>query len=228
MTQDELKHLVGRAAANYVLSNVAQGAVVGVGTGSTVNFFIDELAAMKDRFRGAISSSVASTERLKKHGIAVLELDEIETLPVYVDGADEIDRHGHMIKGGGGALTREKIVAMVAQTFVCIVDESKQVDRLGKFPLPVEVIPMACAALMRRLVALGGEPVVRLAKDQSVFVTDNGNTIIDVQGLQIDNPETFEAEINGWPGIVTVGLFAQRGANICLMGSTSGVERIDY
>jgi ribose 5-phosphate isomerase A len=228
MTQDELKHLVGRAAANYVRSNVAQGAVIGVGTGSTVNFFIDELAAMKDRFRGAISSSVASTERLKQLGIPVLELDEIETLPVYVDGADEIDRSGHMIKGGGGALTREKIVAMVSQTFVCIVDGSKQVERLGKFPLPVEVIPMARAALMRKLVALGGKPVVRQAKDQSVFVTDNGNSIIDVHGLQIDEPEMLETEINGWPGVVTVGLFAQRGANICLLGSTNGVERIDF
>jgi ribose 5-phosphate isomerase A len=228
MTQDELKHLVGRAAANYVRSNVAQGAVIGVGTGSTVNFFIDELAVMKDRFRGAISSSVASTERLKQLGIPVLELDEIETLPVYVDGADEIDRSGHMIKGGGGALTREKIVAMVSQTFVCIVDGSKQVERLGKFPLPVEVIPMARAALMRKLVELGGKPVVRLAKDQSVFVTDNGNSIIDVHGLQIDEPETLETEINGWPGVVTVGLFAQRGANICLLGSTNGVERIDF
>jgi ribose 5-phosphate isomerase A len=228
MTQDELKQLVGRAAANYVLSNVAQGAVVGVGTGSTVNFFIDELAAVKDRFRGAISSSVASTERLKKHGIVVLELDEVETLPVYVDGADEIDREGHMIKGGGGALTREKIVAMVAQTFVCIADTSKRVDRLGGFPLPIEVIPMARAALMRRLVDLGGDPVLRLAKDQSVFVSDNGNSILDVHGLTIENPEALEIEINSWPGVVTVGLFAQRGANICLLGSADGVERIDY
>ncbi|HTJ93690.1 MAG TPA: ribose-5-phosphate isomerase RpiA [Pararobbsia sp.] len=228
MNQDELKQLVGRAAANYVLSNVAQGAVLGVGTGSTVNFFIDEVAAFKDRFRGAVSSSIASTERLRKHGFEVLELNDVETLPVYVDGADEVDGEGHMVKGGGGALTREKIVAMVAQTFVCIVDQSKQVGQLGAFPLPVEVIPMASAAIARRFVDMGGEPALRKAKDGQTFVTDNGNWILDVQGLRIEDPVELEAEINNWPGVVTVGLFALRGANICLLGTPDGVVRVDY
>jgi ribose 5-phosphate isomerase A len=228
MNQDELKHLVGRAAANYVLSNVAHGAVLGVGTGSTANFFIDEIAVHKDRFRGAVSSSVASTERLRNHGFEILELNDVETLPVYVDGADEIDAHGHMIKGGGGALTREKIVAAVAQTFVCIVDQSKRVEQLGKFPLPVEVIPMASSAIARRLVAMDGEPKLRKAKDGSTFITDNGNWILDVQSLRIDDPVALEAEINNWPGVVTSGLFALRGANICLLGTPDGVDRVDY
>ncbi|RKP50303.1 ribose-5-phosphate isomerase RpiA [Pararobbsia silviterrae] len=228
MTQDELKQQVGRAAANYVLSNVAHGAVLGVGTGSTVNFFIDEVAAFKDRFRGAVSSSNASTARLRAHGFEVLELNDIETLPVYVDGADEIDAAGHMIKGGGGALTREKIVAMVAQTFVCIVDESKRVDLLGAFPLPVEVIPMASAAIARRFVDLDGQPTLRVAKDGSTFVTDNGNWVLDVHGLRIPDPVGLEAEVNNWPGVVTVGLFARRGANISLLGTKEGVHRIDY
>lgn len=228
MNQDELKLLVGRAAANYVLTNVAHGAVLGVGTGSTVNFFIDEIAAHKDRFRGAVSSSVASTERLRNHGFDVLELNDIETLPVYVDGADEINASGHMIKGGGGALTREKIVAMVAQTFVCIVDQSKRVERLGAFPLPVEVIPMASSAIARQFVAMDGEPKRRAKPDGSPFVTDNGNWILDVHGLKIDDPIALESQINDWPGVVTSGLFAHRGANICLLGTADGVDRIDY
>jgi ribose 5-phosphate isomerase A len=228
MTQDELKQLVGRAAANYVLSNVAHGAVLGVGTGSTVNWFIDEIAPYKEQFRGAISSSNASTERLRKHGFEVLDINDIETLPVYVDGADEINAAGHMIKGGGGALTREKIVAMVAQTFVCIVDESKRVAQLGAFPLPVEVIPMASAAIARRFVALDGEPALRKAKDGSHFVTDNGNWILDVHNLRIEDPVSLESDVNSWPGVVTVGLFAQRGANICLLGTKDGVDRVDY
>ncbi|KVE37376.1 ribose-5-phosphate isomerase RpiA [Burkholderia sp. TSV86] len=228
MTQDELKRLVGEAAARYVIDNVPQGAVLGVGTGSTANCFIDALAAFKDRYRGAVSSSVATTERLKSHGIRVFDLNEVDALQVYVDGADEIDASGAMIKGGGGALTREKIVASVAETFVCIADASKRVPVLGRFPLPVEVVPMARTAVGRRFAALGGVPVLRVKPDGTPYVTDNGNEILDVKGLSIDDPRGLESTINAWPGVVTVGLFAARGADLCLLGTEHGVETIAY
>ncbi|KAF1052337.1 MAG: Ribose-5-phosphate isomerase A [Burkholderia gladioli] len=228
MTQDELKRLVGQAAADYVLANVPEGSVIGVGTGSTANCFIDALAAIKTRYRGAVSSSIATTQRLEAHGIRVFDLNEIEGLQVYVDGADEIDASGAMIKGGGGALTREKIVASVSGTFVCIADASKRVATLGAFPLPVEVVPMARTAIGRQLTALGGVSVLRVAKDGSPYLTDNGNEILDVKGLSITDPRGLEATINGWPGVVTVGLFAQRGADLCLLGGANGVESIDY
>lgn len=219
MTQDELKALVGRAA----LDHVVPGSVVGVGTGSTVNCFIDALATMKDRIAGAVSSSEKSTERLRAHGIAVLDANAVERLPVYVDGADEIDRRGHMIKGGGAALTREKIVADMADAFVCIADESKLVDVLGRFPLPVEVIPMAAAQVARRLRALGGEAVLREG-----VVTDNGCRILDVRGLSITDPLGMETEINQWPGVVTCGIFARHRARVCLLGTPQGVKRLDF
>ncbi|MBN3757151.1 ribose-5-phosphate isomerase RpiA [Paraburkholderia sp. Tr-20389] len=228
MTQDELKQLVGRAAADYVIANVPEGAVIGVGTGSTANCFIDALAAHKSRYRGAVSSSVATTARLQSHGIQVFDLNEVESLQVYVDGADEIDASGAMIKGGGGALTREKIVASVSETFVCIADATKRVDLLGQFPLPIEIVPMARTAIGRRVTALGGVPVLRVAKDGTPFITDNGNEIIDVKGLRIADPRALEASINAWPGVVTVGLFASRGADLCLLGSETGVEEIRY
>ncbi|WP_042299115.1 ribose-5-phosphate isomerase RpiA [Paraburkholderia kururiensis] len=228
MTQDELKQLVGQAAADYVNANVPEGTVIGVGTGSTANCFIDALAATKHRYRGAVSSSVATTARLQQHGIKVFDLNEIESLPVYVDGADEIDHGGAMIKGGGGALTREKIVASVADVFVCIADASKRVDVLGQFPLPIEVMPMARTAIGRRVAAIGGVPVLRVAKDGTPFITDNGKEILDVKGLAISDPCGLEAVINAWPGVVTVGLFAQRGADLCLLGTETGVETITY
>ncbi len=228
MTQDELKRLVGQAAADYVIQHVPEGSVIGVGTGSTANCFIDALATVKSRYRGAVSSSIATTERLRAHGIQVFDLNEVESLQVYVDGADEIDGSGAMIKGGGGALTREKIVASVAQTFVCIADASKRVPVLGAFPLPIEVVPMARTAIGRRVTALGGVPVLRVTQDGAPYITDNGNEIIDVKGLQITDPRALEAQINGWPGVVTVGLFAVRGADLCLLGTADGVETIVY
>ena len=217
MTQDELKVLVGQAALDYVVP----GGVVGVGTGSTVNCFIDALATIKQRIAGAVSSSEKSSERLRAHGIRVLDGGEVERIPVYVDGADEIDPRGCMIKGGGAALTREKIVADIAERFVCIADESKLVDTLGRFPLPVEVIPMAAAKVARQLRALGGEPVLR----QGV-VTDNGGHILDVRGLRITDPAGLEREINQWPGVVTVGIFARNRAGVCLLGTAQGVKTL--
>ncbi|RKP52343.1 ribose-5-phosphate isomerase RpiA [Trinickia fusca] len=228
MTQDELKRLVGQAAADYVINNVPEGAIIGVGTGSTANCFIDALATQKQRFRGAVSSSVATTARLEQHGIEVFDLNDVESLPVYVDGADEIDASGAMIKGGGGALTREKIVASVSEVFVCIADASKRVDVLGQFPLPIEIVPMARTAIGRRVTALGGVPVLRVRQDGSPYITDNGNEIIDVKGLRIADPRALEATVNAWPGVVTVGLFAGRGADLCLLGSDQGVETLDY
>jgi ribose 5-phosphate isomerase A len=219
MTQDELKALVGQAALAYVVP----GAVVGVGTGSTVNCFIDALAGMKDRIAGAVSSSERSSERLRAHGIAVLDIAAVESIPVYIDGADEIDHAGHMIKGGGAALTREKIVADVAQRFICIADESKLVDRLGRFPLPVEVIPMAAAQVARQLRALGGEPSVRAG-----VVTDNGGLIVDVRGLSIADPAAMEREINQWPGVMSVGIFARNKASVCLLGTAQGVKTLTF
>ena len=219
MTQDELKALVGRAATSYV----TPGSLVGVGTGSTVNHFIDALAAMPERIAGAVSSSEASSARLRGHGIPVLDANEVESLPVYVDGADEIDRAGCMIKGGGAALTREKIVADIAARFVCIADESKLVTTLGRFPLPVEVIPMAAAQIARRLRALGGEPVLRAG-----VMTDNGGHILDVRGLAITDPAGTEAEINQWPGVVSVGIFARNRAGVCLLGTPGGVRTLVF
>ena len=220
MTQDELKALVGRAALDYVVP----GSVVGVGTGSTVNHFIDALATMKDRIAGAVSSSVKSTERLQGHGIPVLDAATVERLPVYIDGADEIDARGCMIKGGGAALTREKIVADLAERFVCIVDETKQVPVLGAFPLPVEVIPMAAAQVARRFAAsFGGQATLRAG-----VVTDNGNHILDVRGLRIEDPFAMEAEVNQWPGVVTVGIFARHRARVCLLGTSGGVRTLTF
>lgn len=220
LTQDELKALVGQAALQYVLP----GGIVGVGTGSTVNKFIDALAGMKDQIRGAVSSSVASTERLKALGIPVFDANEVESLAVYIDGADEIDGLGYMVKGGGAALTREKIVAALASRFVCIVDESKLVPALGRFPLPVEVIPMAAQHITRRFAALGGVARLRL-KDGQPLVTDNGQQILDVTGLSIKAPLAFESEVNQWPGVVTVGVFAHQKASVCLMGTAQGVVK---
>jgi len=217
LNQDQLKQAVARAA----IEQVEAGALVGVGTGSTVNFFIDELAKVKARIDGAVSSSEASTRRLRDHGIPVLDLNEVDELGVYVDGADEITRHLHMIKGGGGALTREKIVAAVARRFVCIADESKLVGVLGKFPLPVEVIPMARGHVARRLVALGGQPVLRQG-----FTTDNGNVILDVRNLCITDPVALEGEINQVTGVVTNGIFARRPADVLLLGTPGGVRTV--
>ena len=219
MTQDELKQAVAHAA----LRQVPQGEIIGVGTGSTVNFFIDALATMKHHVRGAVSSSERSTERLKAHGITVFDLNAVERLPVYVDGADEIDPSGAMIKGGGGALTREKIIAEVADRFVCIVDASKLVPVLGAFPLPVEVVPMARELVSRRLRALGGQPRLRES-----YMTDNGNIILDVHGLAIAGPRELESSINQIPGVVTVGLFAHRGADLALVGTATGVQERAY
>ena len=211
--------LVGRAALAYV----RPGSVVGVGTGSTVNCFIDALASMKGDIAGAVSSSEKSSERLRAHGIAVLDSNAVDRIPVYVDGADEIDHAGHMIKGGGAALTREKIVADLADRFICIADESKLVDVLGRFPLPVEVIPMAAAQVARQLRALGGEPRLRAG-----VVTDNGGQIIDVSGLSITDPAAMEALINQWPGVVSVGIFARNKASVCLLGTAEGVKTLSF
>jgi ribose 5-phosphate isomerase A len=223
MTQDEMKQAVARTAIDYVVN----GEIIGVGTGSTANFFIDELGKIKDRIKGAVASSEATAERLRGHGIAVFDLNDVESLSVYVDGADEITLQGAMIKGGGAALTREKIVASVARQFVCIADGSKLVKMLGAFPLPVEVIPMAQAAVTRSLKALGGEPRLRV-KDGKTVVTDNGCYIIDVHGLKIGDPVKAEAQINNIVGVVTVGLFAQRGANVGLLGTVDGVKKMTF
>lgn len=219
MTQDELKVLVGQAALAYVLP----GSIVGVGTGSTVNCFIDALATMKDRIAGAVSSSGRSTERLRAYGIQVLDSNTVEGIPVYIDGADEIDHAGNMIKGGGAALTREKIVADIAERFICIADESKLVQSLGSFPLPVEVFPMASAQIARKLRALGGKPSIRTG-----VVTDNGGHIIDVRGLSIVDPAAMEREVNQWPGVMSVGIFARNHASVCLLGTPQGVRTLSF
>lgn len=219
MTQDELKAMVGEAAIAWV----QPGSVIGVGTGSTVNCFIESLARMPERVAAAVSSSEQSSLRLRKHGILVLDANEVDVLAVYVDGADEIDAKGCMIKGGGGALTREKIVADMAQRFVCIADESKLVTTLGRFALPVEVIPMASALVSRRLREIGGHPVPRPG-----FMTDNGALILDVHGLTITDPPALEAELSQWPGVVTVGVFARNRASICLLGTPDGVRTIKF
>ena len=223
LTQDELKTLVGRAALQYVVP----GEVVGVGTGSTVNKFIDALASMKDQIKGAVSSSLASTERLQALGIPVFDSNDVEQLSVYIDGADEIDGQGNMVKGGGAALTREKIVAAQSARFVCIADESKLVRTLGKFPLPVEVIPMATRRVIQQFAALGGVGSIRL-KNGKPLVTDNGQYIVDVLGLHIANPLAFEAQVSQWPGVVTVGVFAFQRAQVCLLGTATGVKTLNF
>ena len=223
MTQDELKAQVGQAALRYI----QPGMMVGVGTGSTVNKFIEALAAMKGQIQGAVSSSLASTERLLALGIPVLDANEVESLAVYVDGADEIDHAGHMVKGGGAALTREKIVAAQSRQFICIADESKLVSTLGAFPLPVEVIPMASARLIRQFTQMGGQARIRL-KDGSPLVTDNGQHILDVTGLSISDPLAFEAQVSQWPGVLTVGVFAFQKAHVCLLGTAQGVKTLTF
>ncbi len=217
MTQDDLKRAVAQAA----IAHVPADCMVGVGTGSTANFFIDELGKIKHKIQGAVASSEASAKRLQAHGIEVVSLNDAGSLPVYVDGADEITRHLHMIKGGGGALTREKIVAAASKKFVCLCDSSKLVDVLGKFPLPIEVIPMARSYVARQLVLLGGQPRLREG-----FTTDNGNIILDVQGLQILNPVELETALNNITGVVTNGLFARRPADVLLLGTPVGVQTL--
>lgn len=224
LSQDELKALVGQAALKYVVP----GDIVGVGTGSTVNQFINALESMKDRIRGAVSSSEASTQRLKALGIPVFDANEVESLSVYIDGADEIDPRGNMVKGGGAALTREKIVAALAKQFVCIADASKLVETLGRFPLPVEVIPMAAQQIARRFAARGGQAVLRRAADGQPLVTDNQQHILDVTGLSIQDPLAFETEVSQWPGVVTVGVFAHQKANVVLIGAPEGVRTLQY
>ncbi len=219
MTQDEQKKAVAAAA----IEHVPIGSIIGVGTGSTANYFIDELAKIKHKITGAAASSDVTAKRLKSHGIDVIDLNEIDDLPVYVDGADEITQHLHMIKGGGGALTREKIVAAVARKFICITDQTKLVDVLGNFPLPIEVIPMARSYVAREITALGGQPALRTG-----FITDNGNIILDVHGLQILNPVELETTLNQITGVVTNGLFARRAANILLLGTEAGVKTISH
>lgn len=217
MTQDELKKAVAKAA----IAQVPPDCIIGVGTGSTANFFIDELAGIKGRLEGAVASSEATAARLKAAGVRVFDLNAVDELPLYVDGADEVTRHLHMIKGGGGALTREKIVAAVAGRFICIADEAKLKDVLGAFPLPVEVIPMARSHVARELVRLGGQPELRQG-----FTTDNGNLILDVHGLAIGNPVALEGDINQIVGVVTNGLFARRGADLLLLGTRDGVKTL--
>ncbi|HAF45994.1 MAG TPA: ribose 5-phosphate isomerase A [Gallionellaceae bacterium] len=217
LSQDDLKRAVAQAA----IAHVPTDCIVGVGTGSTANFFIDELAKIKHKIRGAVASSEASAKRLQGHGIEVLSLNDAGDLPVYVDGADEITRHMHMVKGGGGALTREKIVAAASKKFICVCDASKLVDVLGKFPLPIEVIPMARSYIAREVVKLGGQPKLREG-----FTTDNGNVILDVHGLSIMNPVELETALNQLPGVVTNGLFARRGADVLLLGTPDGVKTL--
>ena len=223
MTQDEMKIQVGQAALQYVV----RGEIVGVGTGSTVNKFIDALGTIKADIRGAVSSSQASTVRLKALGIEVFDCNAVGELAVYIDGADEIDGAGNMVKGGGAALTREKIVAAQSRQFVCIADASKQVAVLGRFPLPVEVIPMASARIARQFAQKGGVATVRM-KDGQALVTDNGQHILDVTGLQITQPLAFESEVSQWPGVVTVGVFAHQRAQICLLGTPQGVQTLRF
>ncbi len=223
MTQDELKQAVAHAAIRYVVD----GEIVGVGTGSTANFFIDALGEIRHRIKGAVASSEATAARLAARGVPVFDLNQIDQIPVYIDGADEIDHSGAMIKGGGGALTREKIVASVAERFICIADQSKLVDVLGKYPLPVEVIPMATSSVTRSLRALGADPVLRM-RDGAPYVTDNQGYILDLNGLQIHDPKALEQQINQLPGVVSVGLFALKGAAVCLLGTEQGVRAIEY
>ena len=223
LSQDELKTLVGQAALQYVLP----GQIIGVGTGSTVDKFIDALAGIKVRIKGAVSSSSASTERLLALGIPVFDSNDVDEVSDYIDGADEIDHCGNMIKGGGAALTREKIVAALSNQFVCIADQSKLVPTLGRFPLPVEVIPTAAQQLIRRFATLGGKAQVRLKNGQPLL-TENGQIILDVSGLQIADPLAFETQVSQWPGVVTVGVFAFQKAQVCLLGTASGVKTMIF
>ena len=222
-SQDALKAQVAQAALAYVQPH----SLIGVGTGSTVNFFIDALAQSAIPVQGAVSSSIASTQRMQALGIPVVDLTDVQSLSVYIDGADEIDSHGYMVKGGGAALTREKIVAAQAKQFVCIVDQSKRVDVMGAFPLPVEVIPMAVPQIIREFSALGGQAVLRM-RDEKPLVTDNGQYILDVHGLKLTEPMALEARISQWPGVVTVGIFAFQKADICLLATPDGVQTLRY
>ncbi|MEO8858276.1 MAG: ribose-5-phosphate isomerase RpiA [Burkholderiaceae bacterium] len=222
-SQDELKTLVGRAALEYLVP----GELVGVGTGSTVNKFIEALSEVKHRIAGAVSSSTVSAGLLQAAGIRVFDCNEVQLLPVYIDGADEIDARGYMIKGGGAALTREKIVAAQSERFVCIADQTKQVTLLGRFPVPVEVVPMATERIRRQFQALGGEATVRMVKGKPI-VTENGQHILDVSGLQVQDPPAFELMVNQWPGVLTVGVFAQQKASICLLATSAGVQTLRY
>ncbi len=222
MNQDQLKSAVAKAALEYIQPKLDNDSIIGVGTGSTANFFIDHLASIKHLFDGAVASSEATAKRLKDHGIPVYELSTIDAMEFYIDGADETNAHLELIKGGGGALTREKIVAAVARKFLCIVDQSKKVDLLGTFPLPIEVIPMARSYVAREMVKLGGDPVYR-----DGFITDNGNQILDIYNLKISNPKQLEAAINNITGVVTNGLFAMRPADLLFVGSASGVEMLE-
>ena len=227
LSQDELKTLVGQAALRFVVP----GEIIGVGSGSTVNKFIEALASMKGQIKGVVSASEASTARLRAVGIPVFDANEVQELAVYIDGADEIDPHGNMIKGGGAALTREKIVAALSHQFVCIVDESKLVHTLGKFPVPVEVIPMAVQRLIRQFAAMGGSAQVRpkaSGTGQEPLVTDNGQVLLDVSGLQISDPLAFEAQVSQWPGVVTVGVFAFQKAQVCLLATADGVKTLNF
>ena len=223
LSQDDLKTWVGQAALAYVVP----GEIVGVGTGSTVNKFIDALATMKDQIKGAVSSSEASTQRLRAAGIQVFDSNEVDRLSVYIDGADEIDGNGCMVKGGGAALTREKIVAAQSARFICIADASKLVETLGQFPLPVEIIPMAARRLTAQFAALGGVATIRQRNGQPL-VTDNGQHLLDVTGLSITDPQAFEAEVSQWPGVVTVGVFAFQRAQVCLLGTPEGVKTLSF
>ncbi len=219
MTQDELKNEVAKAALKYVVPET----IIGVGTGSTANFFIDQLATIKSSIKGAVASSIETANRLKSHGIDVFDLNEVSEISVYIDGADESDHHLNLIKGGGGALTREKIVAAVSKQFVCIADDSKLVDVLGQFPLPIEVIPMATNYVEREIIkSIGGNPVLR-----EEFTTDNGNRILDIHGLTIDSPKTLESQLNNIVGVVTNGLFANRGADLLLLATQNGVNMLN-
>lgn len=221
MHQDEIKRAVGRAAADMIAPKLHKDMILGVGTGSTANCFIDALSTLRDEFAGAVASSKATAERLKKYDIEVFDLNHVTEIAYYIDGADEFDPYFHLIKGGGGALTREKIVAAASKQFICIVDESKRVDYLGHFPLPVEVIPMARSYVGRQLAALNAQPAYREG-----FVTDNGNIILDLHGLEILDPKTLEKHLNNIAGIVTNGLFANRGADVILLGTTEGVKEM--
>lgn len=220
---DELKLSVARAA----LALLPEGEIIGVGTGSTANFFIDELAKVKDRLPGTVASSEATAQRLRSHNIAVLDLNDVISIPVYVDGADEITHEGAMIKGGGGALTREKIIAFASKKFICIADESKLVKTLGSFALPVEVMPMAHELIAKKIAALGGKPRLRMAGN-APYRTDNGNVILDIFAFEIPHPSEMEEKINNMPGVVTVGLFALRGADVCLLGTPTGVKTLVF
>ncbi len=225
MNQDQLKLAVARSAIDYIV----EGSILGVGTGSTANLFIDELGKKKHLIKAAVASSEATATRLRSHGIPVVDLNDVDAIPVYIDGADEIDPQGAMIKGGGGALTREKIIASASDKFICIADNSKLVGVLGQYPLPVEVVPMARAVVARKLAAIGGKPHLRMNKDKNTpFLTDNGNIIIDITGLTIVNPAEMEDQINNIVGVVTVGLFARQGADVCLLGTPSGVNVMTF